>query len=435
MQLDELFIKLGFKTDTKELDNFGKSAEGAKVNLLGVVAAATATVMAIEKIAEATAHAVNNLQNFNAQTGLSIGKLQQMQITGQLQNIGLSAEDVSQSVQALQSNLANIRLGQGNIAPFQMLGIDVIGQDAFGVIDQLRERIKGLDDMTATNIIQQMGLNPNMITMLRMSKNEFTDLNKEIALTYDERQNIQSLGVEIKKTQLIIQATISKTIAKWTPTLKAVAQFIQNIVYAIKRLNLTFPILVIGLGSILKVFKLLNKETLLWTIGLTALFLLLDDYAVWAKGGLSAFDYSGIEGFFKAINKGFEELNKNKAIIDKISNIANKFLMFGIGGGIGSIIGDIPNMLLNNTANNNNIVSNIIGGGGTAVGIAINQAQNDRAREEQNQINNSSNNSSMTQNNNITINSNAADGRDVAKSLQVPLNNATQAMVYKGEKH
>lgn len=79
-----------------------------------------------------------------------------------------------------------------------------------------------------------------------------------------------------------------------------------------------------------------------------------------------------------------------------------------------------------------------LGGGGTAVGIAINQAQNDYAKEKQNQINNtnnSSNNSSMTQNNNITINSNAADGRDVAKSLQVPLNNATQAMVYKGEKH
>lgn len=407
MQLDELFIKLGFKTDDKELDKFGKSAQGAKVNLLGIVAAATATVVAIERIAEATAHAVNNLQNFNAQTGLSIGKLQNLQITGQLQNIGLSANDVSQSVQALQSNLANIRLGQGNIAPFQMMGIDVMGQDAFGVIDQLREKIKGLDDMTATNLIQQMGLNPQMITMLRMSKDEFAGLNSQIALTYDERKNIQDLGVEIKKTQLLIQGAINKTISQWTPALKAVAKFIQNITFSLGRLHLIMPAILVGMGGLLKMFNLLKMSTLGWTMALTWLMLILDDYATWARGGQSLFDYSGMEKFFEAIDQNLNKLDKHGNMLKGLFDLANVGTGAWAGANIGKFFGPWG--------------AAIGAVGGAAVGVGVNVAAANAAKN--------GGATNVTQNNNINVNSQAADGSDVARAMQQPLNSATQQML------
>lgn len=407
MQLDELFVALVFKTDDKEVKEFDKTVKSTKTNMLGLVLGAVAVVAALDKIAQSTANAVNNLQNFNSQTGLSIGKLQNLQITAGLQNIGLSAEQVSQSVQTLQSNLASIKLGQGNIAPFQMLGIDVMGQNAFGILDQLRERIKGLDDMTATNMIQQMGLNPQFISVLRMSKDEFAGLNSQIALTYDERQNIQALGVEIKKTELLIEGAINKAIAKWSPALIGLAQFIQNINFAINKLHLLLPILLIGMGGILKMFNLLKASTLGWTMALTWLMLLLDDYATWSKGGQSLFDYTGMEKFFDAIDKNLNKLDKHANLLNGIFQLANVGTGAGIGARLGGLFG-VPGAAIG-------------AGAGALVGVGVNMAMDNAAKE--------GGATNVHQTNNINVNSNASNGPDVARSLQQPLNSATQQLI------
>ena len=407
MQIDELFVKLGFQTDDKEVKEFNKTTEQSKINIMGVVAGAMAFVAAMDRIAQHTANAVNSLQNFNAQTGLSIGKLQNLQVTAGLQNIGLSADMVSQSVESLQSNLANIKLGQGNIAPFQMMGIDVMGQDAFGVIDQLRERIKGLDDMTATNLIQQMGLNPQFVSVLRMSKNEFTGLNSQIALTYDERQNIQALGVEIKKTQLLIEGAINKAISKWAPTLMGLAKFIQNINFAINKLHLLIPILLIGMGGLLKMFNLLKMSTLGWTMALTWLMLLLDDYATWARGGQSLFDYTGMEKFFDAVDENLKKLDKHANLLQGIFALANVGTGAGIGARVGGLFGP---------------AGAAIGAGvGAAAGIGINLMTQHAA--------DTATTTNINQHNNINVHSSAADGQDVARSMQMPLDNATQQLI------
>lgn len=407
MQLAEMFVKLGFKIDSKTLNNFSKNVDTAINNIGKITAGATAFVVAMDKITESVARGVNNLENFNAQTGLSIGKLQQLQITAGLQNIGLSADSVSQSIQSLQSNLAEIRLGQGNIAPFQMLGIDVLGQDAFGVLDQLREKIKGVDDMVATNLISQMGLNPQFITVLRMSKDEFSQLNSQIALTADERENIMKLGVEVKKIHLIIQALISKTLSKWSPVIMEVAKHIENIVKSIGRFNMQIPVMVVGLGGVLKMFKMLNATTASWALALTGLFLLLDDFAVWSQGGKSVLDYSGLQKFFDAVIPQIERF------ADAINSIKDKKLtaLFSVLGAIaGGVIGGV-------FTGGPGIIPGAVAGGvmGAGGGSIIDLLRSPNAEQSIKNI---------TQTNNYSIHSNATDGQDVARAIQPQMDNA-----------
>lgn len=125
------------------------------------------------KFAHVADQAINtaiSFQQFETQTGLSAQELQKWQIAAGMANV--SAEEVGASVMALQKNLAAIRLGEGNISGFQLLGIGA-NQDAFGVLDQLRSRIRGVDAATAVNIIAKMGLGPNMLQVLRLSNEEF----------------------------------------------------------------------------------------------------------------------------------------------------------------------------------------------------------------------------------------------------------------------
>ena len=188
--IDELFVALGFKVDDKEvkkLDTNLKDVIGSALRVVGAIAAAT---YAIDRMATSMFKANQAFISFNQQTGLSIGNMQRIAQAGMLANANITPKTVMQSMQAVQSNLAQIRLGQGNIEPYQLLGISPVGKDANQVFDDLRSAISGLDDMTATNIIQQMGYRPEMITVLRMTNSELAE-TKQLMLAPEQRQALQ----------------------------------------------------------------------------------------------------------------------------------------------------------------------------------------------------------------------------------------------------
>lgn len=153
-----------------------------KFGALDAVAASVIGGLAImgEKFAALADRAFDTAAGFEAftsQTGLSAQELQNWQIIAEQANV--SADAVKSSVMGLQNQLAEIRLGRGNIAPFQMLGIDT-HQSAFGILTQLRDKLRGMDRPTATNIMSQMGLDPSMIQLLTLSNKQFSEFGKTV---------------------------------------------------------------------------------------------------------------------------------------------------------------------------------------------------------------------------------------------------------------
>lgn len=121
--IGELFIELGVKADTETLKNVGNSIKGLRTNLLLVGAAFTGAIVGLDRFVNSSLKGVLALQNLNQQTGLSIEKLQQFQQAGQLSNLALNSDQIAQSIGNVQRSLAEISLGGGNLAPFQLLGI------------------------------------------------------------------------------------------------------------------------------------------------------------------------------------------------------------------------------------------------------------------------------------------------------------------------
>jgi hypothetical protein len=327
MKIAELFIALGLQVDDKKIEQASNTFKALRTNLLQVTLAFSGAILGLERFTAKTIDSVVSINNLSNQTGLAIDKLQKWTQAGQLLDLSLSPEQIAQGIGNLQNQLSEIRLGGGNIKPFQMLGIDIQGQDAFGVLEQVRARIKGLDSGTATNLITQLGLTPNFINLLRASRKEFEALSGNIFLSRNQQRDIMALGLSFTQLKLRMSALKDQAVAKIAPDLerliktffgwlekngdkiintitmfaKAFGNFIEGIGrgvgFAGQLLENLFG-MENGLKAIAAAAAIVTLSFSPFIAAVLGLILLLDDIAVWKQGGKSLFG-----GFYDAISK------------------------------------------------------------------------------------------------------------------------------------
>lgn len=387
--IDELFVSIGFKIDStqleqtekninkwlrklslgfeilgKSLNNFkpflkisdfledlavnkadkvSKFQEGFEAVLMvlapvaqGIIAVGAAVATTTFIIDRMTMSMLKNNQafiNFQRQTGLSMGKAGNIAQAGMLSDVNMNPETALQSLENVQSNLVGIGFGEGNLKPFQMMGIQTWGQDALDIFDQLRDKIKGLDNATATYMLNQMGISAELLPVLRMSTEEVAEM-RSLMLDESSRKRLQELSTELRKVHMGYQLfkdkmllamlpylieferawlNISKAFA---PSLKILGDLVKNIGYPLLKIlhvltmalaGLTYlfvepldllndflegigkfitdhPKIISAISAIgLAIMAFVNPAL----FGLTTLVLLLEDLAVWAMGGKS----------------------------------------------------------------------------------------------------------------------------------------------------
>ncbi len=281
MNIGELFVTLGVKGQgLGTLKDIAKTISNLPVDAAAAIAGMAGISLELGKMAEEALATSVAFQAFSNQTGLSWQELQRWQLVAEQANV--SAQAVASSISTLERNLAEIRLGRGNISPFQMLGIGVgPGQNAFTVIEQLRQRIKGLNPAQATNLISQMGLSPDMMNVLRLTDRQFGEFASHIH-GINEKQQQDFLKAKLTIVQLgeAFRYTMFGIVSDLTEAWEKVSQF-KDI---LKQLG------IIALGAAAYFFPI--------TASIAALILVLDDLAVYFIGGHSLFG-EGLKGLDK----------------------------------------------------------------------------------------------------------------------------------------
>lgn len=336
MLLDEIFIKLGFKFDDQPLDKANQKVGVSIGKIRNIATAIIVAVAAWDRMTNAMARTNQQFISFNQQTGISLDRFNGIAGAAMLSNYNLDAKTVASSLQSLESNLASIRLGQGNIAPFQMLGINPVGKDAIGVIDDLRYALRGVDSATATNLIQQMGLSPEMLSMLRMSNAEFKELketSKEFMLSPEQRKQMQSLSLELKRIHMSLAKIKDEVLLRFMPVLISLGQAIERIAKFFKGKNGLYG-LIFG-GALAGAAGVTAFAFHPWITGITALAaalgLLLDDFLTWKTGGISVLGdfYESMSNFVDNLAEwwsGVEQFCADNLRFEKIGEwIANGF--------------------------------------------------------------------------------------------------------------
>jgi hypothetical protein len=312
-------FKLAQKIEKQK--EFANGIAGVAKGIGIFVGAVTAAAVAVNKFTNDLASSNQEMLNLARTTDTALSTFQKWNGIGKM----LGVENAAQQLESLNERLFELQLTGEGARGFQLAGINPLGQDAEGVLEQLRGRVAGLSDTAATYLLKQMGLDPRMLHLLRMSRSEFEALGetaRKYQLNDDQRSEIQALNVQLQITAQKLQYLKDRAVLAIMPawirfmeSFSGVTEILKDFGEKISKFVVKWRGLVVGfvaglsrLESIKKLFVsisgvvggLITKIPILGGVftalggvfartllPLTALYLLLDDLAVYMQGGNS----------------------------------------------------------------------------------------------------------------------------------------------------
>lgn len=343
--LGELFIQLAFEGDTKKAEEFkkklldvSKTEKQAKNGLkevskafMGYAAAISGAIFAAKKFTDSLIEQNQTWINLTRTSDIALSTFQKWNAVGKMYGINNAA----QQIKNLNDRLFELKLTGANAQGFMLAGI--MPTNTEDVMGQLRARVRGLSDTSASYLLRQMGLDENMLHILRLSSSEFKALNAEISrfqLTAEQRKNIQEMNVQLQiasqKLQYLKDRVIVALLPHFISFLNAVNAIGVKIGKFVSGLNTLNPQLIHALKIIASItagvfllnksFKLVQKSILAFkaillslksplTWLLTGLFLIFDDIATYLAGG---------ESYFGDIMQAIKDFQKNGFFSDDV---------------------------------------------------------------------------------------------------------------------
>jgi hypothetical protein len=258
--LGELFVELGVFADTKELENFenkleqvkskmndtvkqsaktveqqnkhNKSLKDGAMSTRGIIATMTAFVtalvgagVALNRLTDSLVQSNQKMLDLTRTSDIALSTFQQWDDVGKM----FGVDNASQQLDNLNQKLFELRLTGQGARGFQLAGINPIGQDAEGVLEQLRGRIRGMSDTSASYLLQQMGIDPKMLHLLRMSREEFEELQETLAryrLTDEQTHSIQAMNAQLQIARIKLEYLKNRVLLKLMPI---VVEFTESI--------------------------------------------------------------------------------------------------------------------------------------------------------------------------------------------------------------
>lgn len=347
---EKKLIKENFASEIKkqkmldEVNTNQKAIDGKKElakNIAGVVKGVGVFVGAIAGAAAVLNKFTNDLVQTNQamldltrNTDIAQGTFQKWGNIGKM----LGVENAEQQLESLNQRLFEMSLTGQGAEGFMLGGINPVGQDAEGVLEQLRQRVSGMNDTTATYLLQKMGLDPRMLHLLRMSRQEFESLGETIRkyqLSPEDTRGIQAMNIQLQiagiKLRYLKDKAILALMPAWTAFMESLARVAEGLETAVKwvtDLISKSPQLqsaLLGIAAALGVVLAVAQP--LWA-ALSALYLLFDDMAVFFSGGDSVIgmllNYTETFGEdIKNIFKGFFEGDPLSELIKGLHDLGN----------------------------------------------------------------------------------------------------------------
>ncbi len=212
MTVAELFVNLGIKGNTKVAQalttvqgGLEKTAELSFAAKAGIIGA----VIAMEELTRKSMEMGADLKNFAIATGLSTDQLQKWNQVAALS--GVSTEDLMGDIKNLQKVMVDIMLGKGVPPGFMMLGITP-SRDPFKMLDQIREKIKGMPTDVARSLTSGL-ISEKMFVMLRSGRGAVAEFAKSMSLSPIEIDKLDKLNQKWATFWLTFKTDWGKIIA------------------------------------------------------------------------------------------------------------------------------------------------------------------------------------------------------------------------------
>lgn len=348
MNILELFARIGLKADTTQGNQFLKTVKGIKSELESVVFGALSVTAAIKTVNAAMAQS-REFKKFTADTGESAETLQKW--ANVAETVSGAGDSVASSIRAIVANQEKIKLGQGNISGYQLLGIDP-RSNPFQVLEQLRTKLQNVSPGMRRNIAAQFGVSSDLVQTLELSNAEFDKMASRAWIipqsNIDGLNRAMSALSEVKNAFKFMGAELATKLA---PIIEKATRYVINFAQMIERGVLMLDkmiratigwkaavIAIVGALAVLNSAFLLSPMGL-FTAGIILLLAVLEDLWVYTQGGDSIFGMlvEGLKGFGEKIKEFFQPVldffNAIFETIDKISSFTDKYILGSAGTG------------------------------------------------------------------------------------------------------
>lgn len=232
MNIGELLIQLGFKADTMKLKDFIHSV--GELNMQSIIAATGfgGLYEAAKRAIEAAEEMAEPLHAFSVQTGQSTDRLQQFSQAAE--EMGASSGTVESAIRTLQQSIFRMRMtGEGSNV-WGMLGIDPTQvQDKFEILNQLRERFKGMSVEARQFYLSQLGISQDMLNLFAMSDEGWADISNNMVMSHDQLEKMaefHKINVRLSRDLKMIWVSLGVMIAPFVTKLAEGADWLNRIV-------------------------------------------------------------------------------------------------------------------------------------------------------------------------------------------------------------
>ena len=289
MKVAELFAYLGIVTDEKKAKDFFNVLQGGKQVLFGLAAATIGTSLSIGAMLNKAVQTSLALAHFEAETGLSAQTLQEWQHVGE--GLGLTVDEVTSSIAALNDQLAEVKLTGQGAAPYSRLGLNPLEmENAWDVLEELRKIIKSGDvpPQLMSKLIKQMGLSGAMVKVLKLTNKEFDRMaNRGAIITKDQIELALKFNAAMRRIGQTLTYLFTVAFAELAPEiiglLNELIQWIEDnkgdLIKGIKEIAAVWKELAVGFGKAFVGLDAMIKRTIGWANaikGVLAMFVLFN---------------------------------------------------------------------------------------------------------------------------------------------------------------
>ncbi len=226
----EVFVKLGL--DGKKFD---QGISDAKKKLALFAAEVSATIYLVDRFLERSTNAATRLTNMATASGIAATKLRQMGIAAALGNAGVKAEEASAQLAEFGKNLYSLsRWGTGNSEGFNKLsslgrGISFYGRETVDIIQEISEKLQGLPDQDAADVLASFGMGPEMLPLMRNFNGLMEQAGTEFGRTADEIDNLKNADKTIAHFKITLSEFATDVVSTIAPSIMALDKAISDL--------------------------------------------------------------------------------------------------------------------------------------------------------------------------------------------------------------
>ncbi|MBQ0113346.1 MAG: hypothetical protein KBT03_09475 [Bacteroidales bacterium] len=166
---------------------------------------------------------------YRYQTGLDTAKLKDLEQRMARSGFSLGRQDVRSFVAGLQQKMIDIRYGGGDVSAFTMLGVSPYGKDAYRVIRDIGEALKGVDVSVAINRLAALGGGNVDTYRMIMGLQKGSLFGRYAELTGQEDAENSAAYVALKGLWDSVKGLFAKIAAFFSPLLTPIIKFVTAI--------------------------------------------------------------------------------------------------------------------------------------------------------------------------------------------------------------